>query len=162
MIFAAIVMNCFALLRIRLDLAELLRRTSRVLPFVVLTFLFNVWLADWVTAVYVAMKLLLVCFATFGYYTSVGMTGVVRGLRKILSPLGWVGVDVEDAVLIIVLATSLLPILRRDISETKMALRAKGMSLTIATIDVILVRVFTRLFRRIDEIDAALRAKGVW
>lgn len=134
---------------------------ARILPFVLLIFGFNIWLDDLKTAIFVAWKLLIVCWTTLTYAQTLSLLGFVKKIENLLSPLRRVDFDVESVSLVICLALSMIPILRREVIETKYAMRAKGMDINVRNIHYVVTRMFVRLIRRVDELDMALKAKGV-
>lgn len=145
----------------KVSFVKIFRGMMRILPFVLLTFGFNIWLDDLKAAIFVAWKLLIVCWATLSYAQTLSVLDFARKIERLLSPLRRLGFDVESVGLVICLALSMIPILRQEVIETKYAMRAKGMAINIRNTYYVATRMFVRLIRRIDELDMALRAKGV-
>ncbi len=158
---AIILIIIYSLIR-RINLYRVLNSIVKISPFMLLTFVFNVWLADFEVAVFISLKLLLVCYTTFAYAQTLSVLSFARTIAKILSPLRAVNLDANEITLIIALALSLIPIIRKELMEVKCAIRAKGMTINLSTARIVVIYALTRSFRRIDELDMALRAKGVF
>ena len=156
--YIAILLYCLCR---RIKIAKVLRGTVRIMPFILLTFGSNVWLDNLQVAVFVTMKLIAVCWATLAYAQTLSALEFAGLVGRSLSPLRRLGFDVDSVCLVICLALSMVSTLRREMTETKYAVRAKGMSLNIRNTYYVTVRLFTRMIRRVDELDMALKAKGV-
>lgn len=131
------------------------------LPFLLLTFCLNMWLDNFVMASFVTAKLFLVWWATLLYTQTIGVLEFAIVIRRLLAPLERLGLEIEDVVLMVAISLALIPMLRRDAKEMKMAVRAKGVSFNLRCGRLIATRLVARAVRRVDEIDEALRAKGV-
>jgi len=131
------------------------------LPFLLLTFCLNVWLDSFMAASFVTIKLFLVWWVTMIYAQTIGVLEFAEIIRQLLAPLEKLGLETEAIMLMVTISLSLIPILRRDTNEMKMAIRAKGASLDLWCGRLIATRMMIRMLRRVEEIDEALRAKGV-
>lgn len=162
-----IIVSCIFLVNILYGLTQKIKYIKlfddflAILPFLLLTFGLNIWLDNFIAASFVTMKLFMVCWATFIYTQTIGILEFAGIIRQLLIPLEKLGLRTGDVVLLVTISLSLIPILRRDVNEMKMAVRAKGMNLDLRCGRLIATRMLVRAVRRVDEIDAALRAKGV-
>ena len=146
----------------RVKTKTILYEIARIVPFVLITFLFNVWLDNLYAAIFVTLKLIIVCWATMAYAQTLSALTFAKMVEKLLSPMNRLGPKINEVGLVVCLALSMIPILRREISEIKCAVRAKGMKLNLHNSYHIVLRLFGRLFKRIDALDMALRSKGVF
>ncbi len=136
---------------------KLISSLGNILPFVLLTFGFNWWLGDLREASFVALKLLLVCSATIIYTQTIRILDFTKEISKTFrSP------KVAELTMMICIAFSMIVILKRDLTETKIAVEAKGLKLNLRTARFIIIGLLTRSLRRVEQLDEALRAKGVW
>lgn len=149
---------CFAH---RLDYGKVLREVKLILPFMLLTFVLNVWLDDFRTACFMLMKLATVYVATLIYAQTTRTLGFVRVLGIIFEPLEKVGIKTDEILLMVCISLALIPIIQRDTKEVAMALRAKGMDLNLRNAHWVLVRLGSQWLRQANELDDALKAKGM-
>ena len=145
----------------RIDWRKLGRSLFRILPFVLITVVFNVWLDTWENAVFVALKLLLVSQMTLSYAQTLTSLEFAKMLGKLLWPLSKIGVKTGEIELMVCIALSLMPILRDNVREMRGAVIAKGRKVDLSNMRYVVQKLAHDSFRRIDEIDAALIAKGV-
>ncbi len=137
------------------------RSLCKILPFILIAFIFN-WLFDgWLPATFITLKLCLVCQVTFLYAGTISTWNFARLVGQIFAPLAIFGLRRSDVELIICIALSLIPILRTSLREARMATLAKGLQLNLSNVRWLLQKLLTDTWRRIDAIDAALIAKGI-
>ena len=158
---AVVLINCGLGLAWRVDFGKLGRSLLKVLPFVLITVIFNVWLDTWENALFVALKLLLVSQVTFSYAQTMTSLGFAKVLGSLLRPLERIGVKTGEIELMVCIALSLVPILRENVREMRNAIIAKGRKVSLANTRYIVQKIAHDSFRRIEEIDAALVAKGI-
>lgn len=151
----------YCLLR-RIRLTKVAQKIIRIVPFILLTFVLNVWLDSLEIAVFIVLKLLIACWITLAYSQTLSSLELARIVSDSLSPLHKLGFDTYGVYLIICLALSITPILRREVTETKYAMRAKNMNLNIRNLYCITTYLLTRLIKRVDELDLSLRSKGIF
>lgn len=149
---------CFGVNRI--PLGKFLRQLMRFLPFVILTLIFNLWLDEMINALWIAVKLILVCSITIIYAHAVTVAQVAELMQQLLAPLELFHFDTEQIRIMVAVALSIIPLLGRDVRELKNAARAKNMPLNLRTIRQILVNLSLRIFIRANQIEESLVAKG--
>lgn len=132
----------------------------KFLPFVLLTFLFNFWLDTLENAVWISYKLIIVCQITMIYASTTSNLEIAITIQELCAPLKLFRVDTTDIKILVCIALSLIPILRRQLSETRLACAAKHMPINLHNAKPILGRFFTLVFARIEQIEASLLAKG--
>lgn len=152
----AAILILFSLIR-KINHRKLWRTLCSILPFVLLTFCFNWWWGDLQKASLVGIKLLLVCSATVIYTQSISLSDLIREVRRKFK-----STKIDELTILVCLALSMTAILRRDIAETKTALTAKGVKLDFRTARHIIASLLLSSLRRVERVDEALRAKGIW
>lgn len=145
----------------RVRLRKVWRGTVKVLPFVVFTMVFNWWLASWQTAVWIGIKLIIVCNATMIYAAGKTVTEVAEILAQLLAPLKYIGVKPDEVRILVSVALMMVPILGKELRELRRACRAKGMKWDLATLKMILAKTGWSLLRRVNQIEEGLMAKGL-
>ncbi len=58
------------------------------------------------------------------------------------------------------ISLSMIPVLKKDLSEVKEACKAKNISMNIKNTKIILGKFFISLIKRVNEIEESLIAKG--
>lgn len=132
----------------------------KFLPFVLLTFLFNFWLDTLENAVWISYKLVIVCQMTMVYASTTSNLEIAVTIQKLCAPLKLFRVDTTDIKILVCIALSLVPTLRRQLSEIYLACAAKHMPINLRNAKPILGRFFTSVFDRITQIESSLLAKG--
>ncbi len=132
----------------------------KFLPFVLLTFLFNFWLDSLESAIWISYKLVIVCQMTMIYASTTSNLEIATTIQKLCAPLKFLQIDTTDIKILVCIALSLIPTLRRQLSETRLACAAKHMPINLHNAKPILNRFFTSVFARIEQIEASLLAKG--
>lgn len=154
-------MNVVCGLALKIKYKKLFNDFFVFLPLLLLTFCLNAWLDNYVVASYVTAKLFLVWWTTLLYAQTTGVLELAIVIRRLLAPLEKFGLETKDIVLTVVISLALIPMLRRDVNEIKMAMRAKGASFDLRCGRLIATRIMAGAMRRVDELDEALRAKGI-
>ena len=146
------------------NIPKLLKMTLKFSIFAVFVFLINLIFDDVITCLLVAWKLMIVfCFvACFSKIFS--PTQIATGFSQLLFPLKLFRVDTEALSLSIVIALSFIPILSASAQSLSKSLRARGFRFNIRSAfsqgHVILMAYFSELFKRVDTIELAFRARG--
>lgn len=140
----------------RVNYKKILQSLGSILPFVLATFCFNWWLSDLQKAIFVAVKLMLVCNATMTYAQITSIPSLMQKVRKTFD-----SAKIQEMAMMICMAISIVAISRRDIKEAKLTLKAKGARLSLKTAYLILMSLLVRSLRRVEQFDEALQAKGI-
>lgn len=163
-ILTLIPVNIFIMLAAHLFARPSIRRVVagvlKFLPFILLTFLFNLWLDNFENATWISCKLLVVCQITMTYASTTSNLEVAVTIQTLCMPLQLFRIDTEDIKILVCVALSLIPTLRHQLSEIRLACAAKHMPMNLRNAKPILSHFFTLVFARIEQIEAALLAKG--
>ncbi len=135
-----------------------------VMPFVVVAIVFNYIWGGLGLAVVVGLRLLVVSFLTYMVSGSLTAREVGEGVSGLLLPLRVFRVDTERISVVVAIAVSLVPVLRREARDVSMALRVKGFDLSLRNLvwrpDLFVLGYFRGVFRRVEVIERALIVKG--
>ena len=66
-ILLCLVLNLFVIILARLSLKKAIINTFKIFPFILFTFIINIFLDSFINALWVGIKLIIVCNATFIY-----------------------------------------------------------------------------------------------
>ncbi len=157
-LYTTMLLYCFVR---KVKIKEVLYKAINIIPFILMAFVFNVWLDDLRSAIFVAVKLLTVFLMTIAYAQTLSVLTFAKIIEKFLSPMSAL-VNIKEASLVVCLALSMVPNLRREMTEVKYAIRAKGMELNLRNAYYVVLCLFGRLINRVDELDMALKSKGIF
>lgn len=135
-------------------------KTLKIVPFVLFTMIFNWWLDSLTAALWIGLKLLIVCNATMIYSASTTIRSVAILISKICSPLRHLGIQAEEVKLLVSISLMMIPILRKDVRELREACKAKGASWNLSTAKMILQKLGWTLIIQVNQLEEALLAKG--
>ncbi len=152
--------NLVLLIYIRANLKKAILNLLKFLPFVLFTFVINCLLDTYLNATWMAIKLLLVCNITFIYSQTTTTTKVAKTVKTICTPLKNLGINPEEIAILVAIALSMLPILKREYLEMKEACKAKNIRLNVKNMKIILSKLLTSFLNRVSEVDEALVEKG--
>lgn len=73
--------NVLAIFLLRVDIIKIMKSTLKVFPFIIFTFLINCLLDDYINAIYIGIKLIIVCNITFIYSNTTSVTRNIKNYR---------------------------------------------------------------------------------
>ncbi len=139
---------------------KILRQTVRVLPFVLFTAIFNWWLDSWQAALWIGLKLTIVCNATMIYSASMTIPEVAQVIAQICAPLKFIGVSQDEIRILVAISLMMLPIFKKEFREVRQSCRAKGLDWNLGTLKMVLQKAGWALLGRVNQIEEGLMAKG--
>lgn len=142
------------------NMRKTIQNLMRIFPFVLLTFFINCWLDTYINALWMAVKLLLVCNITFIYSQTTTVAQIAKTVKKLCIPLKLLKINPEIIEVLVAIALSILPIMKKEYLEVREACRAKNIPMNLKNSKIILARLLTSYLKRVSEIDEALIEKG--
>ena len=124
------------------------------------TFLINCWLDTINNAIWIGIKLIIVCNITVIYSKTTSINGIAVTISKLLKPLKIFGIKEEEVKIMVSISLAMLPTLKRNIMELKEACKSKGITINLKNIKYIITSAFLSAIKRVDQIEEALIAKG--
>lgn len=152
--------NLIAMIYVKVHIKKVLLGTIKILPFIIFTFLINCLLDEVVKAMWIGIKLLIVCNITMIYARTTTVTGIAETIKTLCVPLKIFKINTEEIKMIVCISLSMIPILKRDLSEMKAACKAKNIKFNIKNMKIILSKFLLSLLMRVNQIEEALIAKG--
>ena len=134
--------------------------TLKILPFVVLTFIFNCILDEFINAIWISIKLLIVCNMTMTYSKTTTVMGIAETIKALCIPLKLFKINTDEIKMIVCISLSMIPILKKDLTEMKEACRAKGIKFNVENMKTVLSKFCLSMLIRVNQLDEALIAKG--
>lgn len=159
-ILIPICINLFAMIILRKKAKSIMSTTLKVLPFILFTFTINCWLDTYINAIWIGIKLLIVCNMTVIYSRTTSVNGVAETIKLLCTPLKIFGVNTDDIKIMVCISLSMIPILKKDLNETRDACKAKNMRLNLRNTKYIIASFFITLLKRVNQIEDSLIAKG--
>ena len=147
-------------MNIKVNFKKAIINLTKYLPFILFTFIFNLILDNYINAIWMAVKLLLVCNTTYIYSRTITVSQLAKTIRTICKPLEIFKINTEEIELIVSISLSMIPVLKNEYIEVKEACKAKNITFNIKNMKVILSKVLLSTIKRINEIDESLVEKG--
>jgi energy-coupling factor transport system permease protein len=160
LIAAYILINSIGMILCRITPLAAARYILSFLPFIFLAAIFNLIFGFVEDAVYLSVRLLLVCNITQCYKKMVTTDDLCKAIEGLSKPLRVFHIDGKDVSLMVSISLAFIPVLRRDFEQIRRALKAKGMKLSAGNFKYIVKPFLVGILSRTNEISQAIRAKG--
>ena len=159
LIFFAVI-NIFLMLIIKVKLKKAIINLIKYLPFILFTFIFNILLDSFENAMWMAIKLMIVCNITYIYSRTTTIVQLAETINIICKPLEIFKVNTEEIKLLVSIALSMIPTLKKEYREIKESCKAKNIKFNLKNMKIILSKVLLSTIKRVNEIDESLIEKG--
>ena len=147
-----IVINLILFFIIRKFCKFILSRNFCLIPFVLFTFYNAVW---------VGVKLIIVCNVTMIYSCTTSVAGVANTIKLLFSPLSFIGIDTEQIRIMVCISLSMIPIFKRDLYELRDTCVSKGIRFSVSNVKFVVSKFFFSILQMVSKIERALLAKGI-
>lgn len=154
------ILNLLLILVKKTNLKKIIAKSIEVLPFILFTFLINCILDNIQNAVWIGVKLVIVCNITIIYSETISIAGVAKTIETICRPLKIFKVNADEIKIMVAISLSMLPTLKKSLYELKEACLAKNMVFNVKNIKIMLSKFFLSIISRVNEIEESLIAKG--
>lgn len=142
------------------SLKKIVQNLLKFMTFILFTFAINCLLDTYTNAVWVAMKLLLVCNITFIYSQTTSANEIAKTVRKLVTPLKVFKINPDEIEVLVSISLSMIPILKSEVADVKEACKAKNIPINIKNMKIILSKLMISILKRVSQIDEALVEKG--
>lgn len=142
------------------EIRKILYNTSKLIPFILFTFVINTILDSIPYAFWTGLKLFIVCNATFIYSSTTSTLEIANTIKTLCTPLKLLKVDTNDIKILVCISLSLVPIIQKELVEIKESCKAKNMKFNVKNMKYILSKAFISLIKRVNNIEEALIEKG--
>ncbi len=159
-ILAIAIINLTLMIRIKLNLKRTMKNLLDFMPFILFTFIFNCILDNYINAIWMAVKLLLVCNITYIYSKTITVAKLAKTIKNICKPLEIFKINTDEIEVLVSISLSMIPVIKKEYREVKEACEAKNISFNIKNIKIILSKMLLSIIKRINEIDDSLVEKG--
>ena len=154
------VINIIAMIAIKVHIKNAAKNLVNLLPFILLTGIINSILENYVYAIYISVKLILVCNITYTYSRTTTAFSVAKTVKTLCRPLEIFKIDTDDIEILVALGITMVPVLKKEFLDLKNACLAKNIDWNIKNMKIILSKFLFSIIKRVNEIDEALMQKG--
>ena len=145
----------------KIKFRKLLSSISMLLPFILLTFIFNLFFDTIYNSLLVLVKLILVCITTFNYKEYFGTLNIVNAISKLLAPFQFFGISSYDISLIINISLTFIPNFIKEYKQISLALKAKGFKLhSTKTLKIISKLLLISTLKKTNQLEFTLKSKA--
>ncbi len=159
-ILACLFINLSIILLAKLSLKKAIVNTLKIFPFILFTFIINIFLDSFINALWIGIKLILVCNTTFIYSQTTTVARLAKTIRILCTPLKLFKINTEEIEVMVCIALSLLPAIKNDLIEVKNACKAKNIDINLKNTKYILSKFLLSMIKRVNQIDEAMIEKG--
>lgn len=139
---------------------EAIENIIKIAPFILLTVVINWILENYEYAVFVAIKLLLVCNSTYIYTKTTSVREIAITIKNLCMPLKLWKVNLDDIEILVCISLSMIPILKNEYRQLKEASSAKGMEINLKNMKPILTKLMVSVMKRVNELEESMIEKG--
>lgn len=146
--------------------ARLLSEGAFAYPLVGFLLVYNVAASGWLAGIAVALRLLLLVWASLLLTALSTPAELSEALRRLLSPLGCLGLPVRDFTMSLSIALRFMPLLSEELRAVRAAQASRGAAFEGAGLvrrlrayGGLMVPLFVGLFRRADRLASAMEAR---
>lgn len=148
----------------RVSASGAIRTIWKLLPFIIFTVVIDLFVMELMDSILIGIRLIMVCHITyiFGKTTTAGK--LAKAIKILLYPLTWFGVNTNNIGIMVSLAITFIPIIRKEIENIRYSLKAKGFNMSfinqITHINYIMGPLFYSLLRSVSQLEDALKSKA--
>lgn len=146
--------------------ARLLREGAFAYPIVGFLLVYNIVASGWLAGVAVAARLVLLVWASLLLMTLSTPMELSEALRRLLSPLGRLGLPVRDFTTSLSIALRFMPLFAEELGAVRAAQASRGAAFEdggiarrLRAYGGLMVPLFVGLFRRADRLASAMEAR---
>lgn len=164
-----ILMGIFALQTIFMLLCHVsidgaIKTIWHLMPFILFTVLIDLCVMEVMDSILIGIRLIMVCHITYIFGKTTTAMQIAKAIKMLLYPLTWFGVNTNNIGIMVSLAITFIPIIKKEIENIRYSLKAKGFNMSffnqIKHINYIMGPLFYSLLRKVSQIEDALKSKA--
>ena len=159
-LFSFFLIDIIVIIFLILNILKIIRYLLLISPLIIFTFIINIVLENISYGILIATRFIIACISTYIFSRTVTVLEISKVIETILSPLKLFRFDVESVGLLVSIAISFIPIIRDEMIELKQVLESKGYIMKISNIHVFVRPLVSSIFKRTNDIEKAIIAKG--
>lgn len=155
-----IILNLFIIIVSKINIKRVLKKSLQIIPFIIFTFIINCLLDNLYNAIWIGIKLFIVCNITIIYSETTSISGIAETIKILCTPLKIFKISPDEIKIMICISLSMISILKKELYEVKEACIAKNINFNVKNMKIILAKFFLSLITRINQLEDSLIAKG--
>jgi energy-coupling factor transporter transmembrane protein EcfT len=145
----------------KINITSALYSLLKMSPIILLTFIFNCIFDNFINAIFIAIKLSLVCNITFIYKETFGTIKIIEAISNIFSPLKIIGISSKDISLIINIAITFIPNFLSEYKQLNLSLKQKGAkSYSFSNLKTTSKLLLISAFKKTQALELTLKSKA--
>lgn len=162
LIFEIIILliNFIIMISFKVSLRKAFTNLLFLMPFILITGIFNLFFGNLYESFFITFKLILVCNITYIFKVTVGTTNIIKAIETLFFPLKLFGISPTNISLIINVSLTFIPNLIRDLNEIKNTLKSKSCINLFEKNTYTFKILLTSIFKKTNDLELALKAKG--
>lgn len=139
---------------------EFLKNLKLLMILVIFTTIINMIFGNIEEGIVLGMRILIAYNFTYLFSATFDILEFSRTVEIILNPLYFFKINVKDISLIISIALCMIPILSKELEQTKNSLKSKGYKLKLNNLDLYIKPIMISILKKTDELEKTLIVKG--
>lgn len=135
-----------------------------LMPFILFTVLIDLCVMEVMDSILIGIRLIMVCHITYMFGKTTTAMQIAKAIKMLLYTLTWFGVNTNNIGIMVSLAITFIPIIKKEIENIRYSLKAKGFNMSffnqIKHINYIMGPLFYSLLRKVSQIEDALKSKA--
>ena len=97
----------------------------KLLPFILFTVAIDLLVMEVIDSILIGIRLIMVCHVTYIFGKTTTAMQLAKAIKMLLYPLTWFGVNTNNISIMVSLAITFIPIIRKEIENIRYSLKAK-------------------------------------
>ncbi len=152
--------NIFLMIITKARIKIVVSRMIKIFSFILFTFVINCLLDNIQNAIWIGIKLCIVCNITILYGITTSIAEIADTITLLCTPLKMFKVKTHEIKLLVSISLSMFPILEKELLEIRESSIAKNMKFNITNTKNILYKFCISIIKRVTYIEESLIAKG--
>lgn len=136
----------------------------KLLPFILFTVVIDLFVMEVMESILIGIRLVMICHITYLFGKTTTAMQIAKAIQMLLYPLTWIKVNTNNIGIMVSLAITFIPIIKKEIENIRYSLEAKGFHMSfvnqIKHINYIMGPLFYSLLRKVSQIEDALKSKA--
>lgn len=158
------IINNLLILILKINIKKSYIAILKLMPIIIFTSTINIAISGLSYGLLIGFRLILVCHITYIFSKKITPQKLQYIIETLLKPLKVINIDSKEIGIMVCICITFIPILQREITDLKYALKSKGFELKFKNIiknpNYILTPLMTMTIKRVGEIENSLLSKG--
>ncbi len=160
LILSLFIFHIAIIIFLNVNIKSIISGMIKIFPFILFTFIINMLIDNFYNALWIGIKLILVCNITFIYSKTLSTASFAKTIKLLCSPLKIFHINTDDIEIMICISLSMIYVLKSNLDELKDSCKSKYIKFNISNLKFIFSKLFLSLIRRINQIEESLISKG--